>query len=98
MVANCANPSCSAVFRYLHEGTIFHVTYKPAGADKTNISGPSKTERFWLCGDCSAKMTLISKGSGVLVVARPDPSRKQQRRRYRNTVVASRNDSRDSED
>lgn len=97
MVANCANPSCSAVFRYLHGGTIFHVTYKPARA-KTTISGPSKTERFWLCGDCSAKMTLISKGSGVLVVARPDPSRKQQRRRDRNTVVASLTDSRDSED
>lgn len=75
MVANCANPSCSAVFRYLYDGIIFHVTYKPAGA---SISGPSTNERFWLCGDCSAKMTLISKGSGVLAVARPDSSKKQQ--------------------
>ena len=97
MIANCANPSCSAVFRYLHDGIIFHLTYNPAGVDKTSISGPSTNERFWLCGNCSAKMTLISEDSRVLVVARPDSSKKQPRR-DRSTFVAPVIDPRGSED
>jgi len=90
MVSKCANRSCSAVFRYPHGGIIFHVTSKAAGADKTSISGTSTNERFWLCGDCSTKMALIPKDPGVLVVPRPDSSKKQERRWDRSTSNRSR--------
>jgi hypothetical protein len=69
MVSKCANPTCSGTFRYLHEGIIFHVAVGSAAQEKVAIQGIPKIERFWLCGECSRKMTVISHASGVLVVS-----------------------------
>ena len=51
MVSKCANPSCSAFFRYLREGKIFHVVAGPRGPEKDSTSATSTHERFWLCGE-----------------------------------------------
>jgi hypothetical protein len=60
MVAKCANPPCSARFRYLGEGRLFRMEIK---------SG--KNEYFWLCSDCTSKMTLkAERGKNVIVVRR----------------------------
>jgi hypothetical protein len=54
MLANCANPLCSAPFLRLAEGTLFRLGTDPAiGASK----GPG-VEYFWLCHRCSSVMTL----------------------------------------
>ena len=65
MVSKCANPSCLAPFRYLHEGRIFTVRadvarHRPDGADP-------RVERYWLCSSCSDNMTLVLQSGKVLL-------------------------------
>ncbi len=89
MVSKCANPSCSAIFRYLREGTIFHVASGPTHSENNFIPGASAHERFWLCGECSTTMTVISDFSGIRVVPLQDLSEKQRQQRARSTAVGS---------
>ena len=67
MVSKCANPSCSSIFRYLHEGRIFHAAVGSAAQRKVAVHGIPVLERFWFCGECSKKVTVISHSAGVLV-------------------------------
>jgi len=53
MLSKCMNPACAAKFRYLHEGKLFKVQSQPAGPEDI-----PKVEFFWLCNDCSRKLTL----------------------------------------
>jgi hypothetical protein len=89
MLSKCANPSCSAIFRYLREGTIFHVAAGPTHTKKNSIAGTSRHERFWLCGECSPKMTVISDNSGIRVVPLQDLSEKQRQQRARGMAVGA---------
>ncbi len=73
MLSKCANPSCLNTFRYLHEGTIFHVA---RGTSAVSFLGGSKHERFWLCTECASQMTVVSQAAGVQVVPLPDPIEK----------------------
>ena len=68
MLAKCTNPSCSAEFRYLHEGTLFRLVLDSA------VRPPEvkATEYFWLCGGCSATLTLRLGEDGT-VIAVPLP-------------------------
>jgi hypothetical protein len=86
MVSKCANPTCSGTFRYLREGIIFHVAVGSAAQEKVAIQGIPKIERFWLCGECSRKMTVISHASGVLVVPLEQLSEPQKQRNRSQTV------------
>lgn len=64
MVSKCANPECSAQFRYLHQGQLFQRDTLPL--DQGDPSGRRHVEFFWLCEECSTKMTLVySKERGV---------------------------------
>jgi len=70
MLGKCTNPSCSASFRYLEEGTLFRLEAGPV----LRLSNPKKPEYYWLCRSCSAAMTLhISKEGKVIPVALPAP-------------------------
>jgi hypothetical protein len=71
MLSKCANPACSARFRYLHEGRIFSVIFDgQTGATRgpdVLWEAPRRVERYWLCDTCSPTMTLVlSKGRVVL--------------------------------
>jgi len=68
MVSKCANSACSATFRYMHEGTLFHLPIESAASEKAASYDPRTLESFWLCGECSRKMTIISDTSGIVVV------------------------------
>lgn len=66
MTSKCANPGCSAAFRYFHEGKLFQ--FEVRLLDELTISmhtashsdQPSREiERFWLCDSCSKRMTLV---------------------------------------
>src|ERR1017187_7918556 len=71
MVAKCSNPSCSASFRHLEEGMLFRLETDPT-LRSSNLKTP---EYYWLCGSCSAAMTLhISKEGKVIPVALPAPA------------------------
>jgi hypothetical protein len=78
VLAKCANPSCSTPLVYLREGKIFMIETGPQSVmSKTNVAAPlqlaaktqNRVEHFWLCGPCSAEMTLIfERQKGVQVV------------------------------
>jgi hypothetical protein len=70
MLSKCANPQCTASFRYLHDGKLFRMEVPAALAvmqDNRNAKKPPhRTEFFWLCDACSTQMTLTySKELGV---------------------------------
>jgi len=62
MLANCANPLCSASLRRLAEGKLFRLGTDPArGSPKAR-----RVEYFWLCHRCSSVMTLRLKEDGTV--------------------------------
>ena len=63
MVAKCTNPSCSAGFRYLHEGELFRLEVHPL----LNSNRSETVEYFWLCSRCSQNMTLRLAQNGTIV-------------------------------
>lgn len=72
MVSKCANPSCSAPFRYLHQGRVFAFTSQSerehhAGGSKSE-SKSTKTEYWWLCSECCAKFEVHFHGGHGTVV------------------------------
>jgi hypothetical protein len=75
MVSKCANPDCSAPFRYFHTGKLFRADTdfgfdrrRTMGQDAEQSKPPRRLEFFWLCEDCSGKMTLtFDEQSGVTV-------------------------------
>ena len=78
MVSKCANPICSAPFRYLHAGKLFRVD-TAAGLDRSAVIGANGSLKkplhrvvfYWLCDDCAATMTLMfDKENGVSVCPR----------------------------
>lgn len=68
MLSKCANPSCTAPFRYLHEGKLFRVARRSkVGASKGNgYDGkpPEKLEYYWLCDSCASQMTITRADDG----------------------------------
>lgn len=68
MLSKCANPACSARFRYLHQGRIFNIEMDMLSSDS---KGPSvhKIEHFWLC-ECCAQTLKVVLQDGV-VATRP---------------------------
>lgn len=82
MLSKCANPICSAKFRYLHEGKLYLIDYQAVFAGR----GPSSTlqltsrsnklEYFWLCSFCCQDMTLrIESGGGVRLFHKQNESK-----------------------
>jgi hypothetical protein len=72
MVSKCANPPCSASFRYFREGRLFEIEVT---AD--HIKGPvdaqrkphRKVEYYWLCSSCATKLTVKTDAErGVVTV------------------------------
>ena len=57
MLAKCANPTCTARFRYLHEGKIFNIDMAaPSGNQQRHIP---RIEYFWLCEECVETHKLV---------------------------------------
>jgi hypothetical protein len=74
MLSKCANPSCSTPLVYLREGKVFRMENSaPAQAAQERQEARPKpvkrVEHFWLCGPCSAGLTLAyDRQHGVQVV------------------------------
>lgn len=72
MLSKCANPGCSSIFRYLHEGRLFLVNKTSATTLAGGAAEFSPSERFWLCDTCSRRMRIAWDGSAIqLVGVRP---------------------------
>jgi hypothetical protein len=75
MVSKCANPECSSPFQYFREGKLFQVEtaslgeLPPPGPQLVAGKKPHRMEHYWLCGPCSATMTLTyDRVKGVIAV------------------------------
>ena len=70
MLSKCANPDCSASFRYFHTGKLFRAEVY-VGLDRRRTLGQDERRRlefFWLCEGCAQSMTLsFDKETGVIV-------------------------------
>ena len=74
MLSKCANPACSAAFRYLHEGRIFSLAVpakRPRMDSPWETAGSPRVERYWLCPRCSQQMTLRWSNGAVVVSVLP---------------------------
>lgn len=83
LVSKCANPECSAGFRYLHEGKLFQfevrleelATDAPAAGHNERLS--REVEWFWLCESCASTMTVVRepRTCRILIVPLPEDVR-----------------------
>jgi hypothetical protein len=64
MVSRCANPDCSANFRYLRDGRLFHLHLKRNGRGQ----GELRLESFWLCGSCAPRLTVVAQADGTIAL------------------------------
>lgn len=71
MLSKCANPNCSEILRYLHQGKIFCLSPTPEVQSATGILSSALEERFWLCERCAKEMTLVWGGTQVKLVRLP---------------------------
>ncbi len=74
MLNKCANPVCSAQFRYLHQGKLFEVEVQysesPSRGQSKAGNGKRHAERCWLCDECAAHITLrFDARRGVVMVS-----------------------------
>lgn len=71
MLSKCANPTCAAVFRYLHEGKLYVMDRRrPLTAPKPKYARkPAQLEYAWLCSCCSLYLIIeIDEDFGTMVV------------------------------
>ena len=69
MLNKCANPDCRESFRYLQKGRLFRVEEEP----QPNSVEPKDPEYFWLCSECSKRMTLrLDETAGVITVTQSE--------------------------
>ena len=73
MLSKCANPTCSAKFRFLHEGRIFSLVRRSEGGPGSEpvASNGGRLERYWLCDRCAQAMTLVWSRGAVVLKALP---------------------------
>jgi hypothetical protein len=63
MLSKRLNPTCSAPFRYLREGRIFHLEIPSTGETQALAC---RREYFWLCGPCCSTFTVVKDGAGMV--------------------------------
>ena len=72
MLSKCANPACSAQFKYLHQGKLFTLSPTPNLQSCKHGSLEFLYERFWLCDSCCKAMTVVWGGTGAKIVPLPE--------------------------
>jgi hypothetical protein len=77
MISKCANPKCSAVFRYLHEGKLFEFERRSLQELSIAVLSGNRDEKplheiecFWLCDSCASAMALVRdpRTHGIVIV------------------------------
>lgn len=62
MVSRCANPSCGAQFKYLHEGRLYHFVSNDKRVGPPTSQSSVGVPFWWLCARCCLAMALIHDG------------------------------------
>ena len=77
-MTKCANPACSARFRYLHEGKLIVIEPKPdlsmraPPADSDYLGRSHAPQYFWLCSSCCRAMTVQPDGDHGMNLVRKE--------------------------
>ena len=58
MTSHCANPDCAVPLRLLRDGRLYQFEVRPQ-APKEPATPSRSLSHFWLCGECSSKLTLV---------------------------------------
>jgi len=70
MTSHCANPECATPLTLLRDGRLYQFEVRPQAPNEP--VSPAKTTRsvshFWLCGECSARLTLVFDQLKAIVV------------------------------
>jgi hypothetical protein len=66
MLSKCANPSCAARFRYLHEGKLFRFETDSEAKLGQVEKHKRRIEYYWLCSACCSAMSLRYDGTNGL--------------------------------
>lgn len=90
MLSKCANPACSAQFRYLRQGRIFNLEIKTLSSDGSG-EAHCKVEHYWLCDRCAKIMEVVWQNGALsirllplaLLSAKMDRDQKLRRRAAR---------------
>jgi hypothetical protein len=71
MLAKCANPDCATEFKYFRHGRLFEFNVGDGACYNTLPPQKGSTrELFWLCYECSRKLTLQCAGGQIVPVPR----------------------------
>ena len=82
MLSKCANAECSTQFRRLRDGKLFQVQSPylrghASEASEQNRRPARNVEHYWLCNDCSRRLTLaFDPEGGMIMVPLSAPERK----------------------
>ncbi len=75
MLAKCANPACSAIFHYFHEGKLFAIESRATSlagsppADREYRGNHNSPQYYWLCSSCCHALTVQPNGDhGISLV------------------------------
>jgi hypothetical protein len=72
LLSKCANPACPQTLHYLRDGKIFKLELDSGFAPAKK--GARRVEHFWLCGNCSQRLTIDwGKGKGPRVASKNSP-------------------------
>jgi hypothetical protein len=84
VLSKCANPTCFARFRYLHEGRIFNIEIKFQSSER---HAQPRIEHFWLCESCARMMKVVwedgTAATRLRFLALPSATRKEESQRER---------------
>ena len=58
MTSHCANPDCAVPLRLLRDGRLYQFEVRPQDP-KVPAKSSRSLSHFWLCGECSSKLTLV---------------------------------------
>jgi hypothetical protein len=56
VLSKCANPACTARFRYLREGRIFNV---PTPGESADNPFSTRVLHYWLCDRCKQTLKVV---------------------------------------
>jgi len=61
MTSHCANPDCAVPLRLLRDGRLYQFEVRPQSPkEPVPFATHSRSlSHFWLCGECSSKLTLV---------------------------------------
>jgi hypothetical protein len=89
MVSKCANPACSARFRYLHEGRVFKIETSTVSSESDG-SPTRRIEHFWLCERCVQTLEVVLENGVVstrpLNLELPEDAPQEKPRRKRDVA------------